>query len=340
MNRRRIPGKAANPQRRSDELAFHRARLHLTAWYVLTLAAIVLAFSIGLYAALAAQLAQHQQEGPDAMPDRQVERDTTDFALGQLRLLLLVGNIVFLAGAGGGAYFLAGKTLRPIAVALERQRRFTADASHELRTPLTVMRGNVDVTLQRARTAAEYREVLRDLGAEIDGMTRLSEQLLRLARGVPEPAMSACDLRAILEGVVESSADLAAARGSALKLLPGPALISMANADGLRQVFLNLVLNAIQHTPPGSAIAIGGARRERFIEVEVSDNGLGIPTEERENVFQEFYRREPAETDGAGLGLALVRELVNVSGGSIAVGETPGGGATFSVRLPVTGSEA
>jgi signal transduction histidine kinase len=320
--------------RRTDHSAFRRARLHLTAWYVLTLAVIVIVFSLALYGALAAQLSQHQGDGGDTTPERQVEHDTSDFALSRLRLLLLAGNAIFLLGATGGAYLLAGKTLGPIAAALERQRRFTADASHELRTPLTVMQGTIDVALQRERSPAAYRDVLRELGEETTSMTALVEQLLRLARGRPRPAMVACDLAATLAEVVRSTQDLAADRGSAVSSAALGPLVVRGDPLALRQALLNLVLNAIQHTPPGSQIRITGQQDEHGVEVKVADNGPGVAAAEREQIFQPFHRAATAASDGAGLGLALAREAVLAHDGTITVEETPGGGATFRVRLP------
>jgi signal transduction histidine kinase len=315
--------------------------VQLTAWYVLTLGAIVVAFSLALYAALAAQLSEHQPDKADLAPDRQVERETSDFALSRLRFLLLTGNIVLLAGAAGGAYFLAGRTLRPIAIALERQRRFTGDASHELRTPLTVMRGAVDVALRRNRTPAAYREVLEELSEEVDAMTELVGRLLRLARGGSRlsAATVCCDVQGILEDIVRGTADLAHSRGDTVLLAPAAALIAAVDAPEIRQVFLNLVTNALQHTPTGAVVRLAGERRDDSIEVTVSDNGPGIPVEERAGVFEPFHRLQTTGVDGAGLGLTLCRELIEAGGGSITLEETAGGGATFRVRLPARRDE-
>jgi signal transduction histidine kinase len=334
LGRRR--GIAADRLRPSEEATFRNARLHLTAWYVLTLAVIVVLFSLALYAALSAQLSEHQRGEPERQPERQVEQDTTDFALSRLRLLLLGGNLLLLAGGAVGAYLLAGKTLQPIAAALDRQRRFTADASHELRTPLTVMRGEVDVELQRKRTAAEYRGVLVELGKEVDAMTELVEQLLRLARGRSRPPAAAlrCDVRSALEDVVRRTAQLATRHGSTVSLaLPGP-LVARADQGDVRHVLLNLVTNALQHTPPGTLVQLTAEPHNGAIDLVVSDDGPGIPSDERTSVFEPFYRLHTTGSDGAGLGLALCRELVWANGGSIALEETAGGGATFQVRLP------
>ena len=327
----------------AEMAAFRRARLRLTAWYVLTLAVIVAAFSLALYAALGTQLTEHGQHGQNVGGDQQqgenqdsqIERDTADFALSRLRILLLAGNVILLLGGAGGAYLLSGKTLQPIASSLERQRRFTADASHELRTPLTVMRGAIDVVLQRERSSEEYRDVLEDLGEEVDTMTGIVERLLYLARNERQQSLAVCDVRAILEDVVRGTADLAASRGSTVSLALGEPLVTKADRIGLRQAFLNLVRNAIQHTPPGATIGVAGERTGDVIEITISDNGPGIPAAERSNIFQPFYRLQTTDRGGTGLGLALVHELVTAHRGRISVEETAGGGgATFRIRLP------
>ena len=334
IKRQRRRTGAAVSQRHTYAATFRRARLQLTAWYVLTLAAIVVTFSMVLYVALAGQLSQHQGEDPTTAEQQQIEQDTSDFALSQLRLLLVAGNILLLLGGTGGVYILAGKTLRPIAAALERQRRFTADASHKLRTPLTIMRGTLDVALQRDRSTADYREVLDEIREEVDAMTSLVEQLLRLARGDPQNQTEICDVRVVVAEVVQSIAEFAASRGSTVSLSPSGPLRCAGDRVALRQLFLNLVRNALQHSAPGVNVQITANQGASDVEVLVSDNGPGIPEAERERVFEPFARLQTTGADGLGLGLALSRELAEANGSGVTVEETQGGGATFRVRLP------
>lgn len=319
--------------RRTDQIVFGRARLQLTAWYALTLGIIMLLFSGLLYGILSQRLSgyHHERELP---AERQVERETTIFALRELGVYLLLGNAALLVLGVGGAYLLAGRTLQPIARSVARQHRFTSNASHELRTPLTAIRGDIDVALQRPRSPAEYRAVLREIGEEVDVMTGLIEQFLWLARGGPLSRPETTDVRAILEEVVRQTAPLAAERGSTVNVEPGAPLIAQVDRSGLRLVIVNLVSNALQHTPTGTTVRISAEPQGKRIAVQISDNGPGIPTRERANVFRPFYRLPATESDGYGLGLALTQELVSVAGGTIYIGETLGGGSTVSVWLP------
>jgi signal transduction histidine kinase len=319
----------------ADEAIFRQARLRLTAWYVATLAVIILSFSVALYVALAVELPAHNRVTDNDTAQR-VERETSDFALGRLRLLLVAGNLILLAGAAGGAYLLAGKTLRPIGAALARQRRFAADASHELRTPLTIILGEIDVALQRERSAADYRAVLTEVHDEVVALTMLVEHLLQLAR-VSGPVMSSsggADVRAILAEAIHTTHDLTERHLSTVSLSADPELRTRMGAAALRQVCLNLMLNVLHHTPAGTALQIEAQRQGESIVVAVRDNGPGIPVGEREHVFEPFYRLAPEDVPGAGLGLALVWEFVTSCGGTVTVEETAGGGASVSVRLP------
>ncbi len=330
------PRRPAPPH--ADPALFRRARLHLTAWYALTLMIIVLAFSAVIYGILAARLPGHRHEANEPASERAAERATAAFALGELRIYLLLGNLGLLIVGTAGAYLLAGRTLRPIAGAMARQRRFTADASHELRTPLTVMRGSIDVALRRERPAADYRAVLQEVGEEVDGMTVLVEHLLQLARGVSPPDPRPIDVQSLLAEVERSLMPIAAGRGSTLLIDDGPSMTVCTDRTALRYALVNLVSNALQHTPAGAVVRVCAAEADQGVAIRVIDDGPGIPADERDKVFLPFYRLKAANAEGHGLGLALTRELVAIAGGTIAIEETPGGGATVRVWVPRGGA--
>ncbi len=318
---------------RDDAAVFRRARLQLTAWYALTLVVIVLIFSGIIYGIFTARLAHHHGERYELAGEQEVERQTASFALDELRVYLIVGNLALLLVGTAGAYLLAGRTLRPIAQAMERQRRFTSDASHEMRTPLTVMRGAIDVALQRPRAAADYRAVLQEVGEEVDGLTRLIEHLLQLARGAQQRPETV-DVQAVVEEALRTTAPLARERGSSVQIEAGPPIALYTDPTALRQALANLIANALQHTPSGTLVHVCWAAKRDALEIAVVDNGPGIPEPERSNVFRPFYRLETANAEGHGLGLTLTRELVAGAGGTIQLEETPGGGLTAVVRLP------
>jgi heavy metal sensor kinase len=224
--------------------------------------------------------------------------------------------------------------------AFQRERRFVADVSHELRTPLTALRGRIEVTLTRPRSRPEYEETLESLATEVARLTRLSEDLLLLARfdrGAqvmrPEPV----DLSALLASVAGQLRPLAEARGQVLVEDVAPGLAQQADPDQLIRLFFNLVDNASKFTADGGRITLTARQGRDSITVAVSDDGAGIGPEHLDGIFDRFYRAEQSRarsTGGHGLGLAIAQEIAHAHGGSVAVSSVPGQGSTFTVTLP------
>jgi two-component system OmpR family sensor kinase len=235
----------------------------------------------------------------------------------------------------------------------ERMRRFVADASHELRTPLTSIRGFAELhRLQQGASAAAPAGVGRSMErieSEATRMGLLVEDLLLLARLDQERPLASepVDLLAVAADVVHDSSARAPDRVVRLVAVPSPEPPVVAGDDArLRQVLTNLVDNALQHGPAGSPVEVrvGTEPTNRpagsvpSAVVEVVDHGPGLTAAEKEHVFERFWRADASRNraeGGAGLGLAIVSALVARHGGTVEVDDTPGGGATFRVRLPV-----
>ena len=219
--------------------------------------------------------------------------------------------------------------------AFASQRRFLSDASHELRTPLQVARGQLEL-LEDGLRDAEGRRSLALATEELERMRRIVDDLLLLARldeGMPlrqEPVEVELVVReALLRGM------LLARREHRVEVEPG--LYARADPDRLLQVLTNLVTNAVRHGGDDALIRISGRRALDGVEIAVADTGPGIPPEELPHVFDRLYRGHEARTGtsgGAGLGLSIAASLVRAMGGEISVASPPGGGATFTVRLP------
>jgi two-component system, OmpR family, heavy metal sensor histidine kinase CusS len=221
-------------------------------------------------------------------------------------------------------------------------RRFTADASHELRTPLTAIRTEAEVALGRDDLPPGQRQLLGSVLEECERLTRLTDQLLTLARedaGVAPGAREPVDLTALVAGVAETMRPLAEARGVRLRAhLPGPVTVR-GDPARLRQVCYNLADNAIKYTPPEGEVELRVEARDGCGVVTVRDTGEGIPPEHLPRVFDRFYRVDRArsrEQGGTGLGLSIARSIVTAHGGRIELTSTPGQGTTCTVTLPVT----
>jgi len=231
-----------------------------------------------------------------------------------------------------------------IELAFESQRRFTADASHEMRSPLSRLRSELEVTLRRPRTPEEYAEVLRSALQETERLSRLTEELLTLARldtgEMPYESEAPVALLPLIEEELRHLEPEAEARAIQLRVSGPPDLAVKGGPDTLRLVVANLLQNAIKFTPAKGEVMVRVSAHEQQVVLAVSDTGPGISPEDIPRVFDRFYRgsasRSP-DTPGAGLGLAIARAIVQAHGGSIAVDGPPGGrtGATFIVRLPV-----
>lgn len=218
----------------------------------------------------------------------------------------------------------------------QRERQFTSDASHELRTPLTAMQAILSLVREGERPVEEYRQALDDLSGEADRLRGLVEDLLRLARGDQRGIgqNERVDLSTLLCDVADSLRPLADAKGLSLVCDVVPGLIVMGDSDSLIRLFVNLLDNAIKFTEHGG-VTVAGRSEANLLSVEIADTGPGIAPEHLDRIFDRFYRVETARsTRGAGLGLAIARQIVQVHGGKIAVTSQVGDGTKIQVFLP------
>ena len=220
----------------------------------------------------------------------------------------------------------------------EQQQRLIADIAHELRTPLTILKGELEA-LEDGLLEPEAATFGR-LGEEVTLLERLVQDL-RLLTQAESGELSLHRQRVDLAALArEATASFAAhARHRDVTVVPDVASVILeGDPDRLRQVLANLLENAVRHAPPGSRVDVGLRRDDEHAILTVRDRGEGIPEEQRERVFQRFYRVDRARsraTGGSGLGLAIVRTLVELHGGSVAAASHPDGGAVLTVRLPL-----
>ncbi|AZO58727.1 sensor histidine kinase [Mesorhizobium sp. M1A.F.Ca.IN.020.30.1.1] len=217
------------------------------------------------------------------------------------------------------------------------QRRFIANAAHQLRTPLALMSTQASYVL-RESAADRREEALVALQAGSGRLARLAEQLLTLSRAEPgssRPRADRIDLTEAAREVLETHAPKAVERNIDLGLEEAGPVPVIGDGTMLREMIVNLVDNALRYTPAGGTVTVQLAAIGREGVLTVTDTGPGIPAEEREQVFERFYRIAGAAEEGSGLGLAIVREVVENAGGSVALGGAAGSGLRVEVRLPL-----
>jgi heavy metal sensor kinase len=222
---------------------------------------------------------------------------------------------------------------------VERMRRFNANAAHELRTPLSRIFGRVESILQRPRRDDEYRDALQQVLSEVQELAAGVNAMLRLSQsesGLSREQRQRVELGPLLETLVEFFQPLAEERGIELEAALSPSLAVEGDGSWLRQLFSNLVDNAVKYCERGDRVRIELRRAGDEACVSVVDDGPGIPAEELPEIFERFERGAGKQgRPGFGLGLPLAREIARAHGGRIDVASKAGQGTTFSVRLPV-----
>jgi two-component system OmpR family sensor kinase len=231
---------------------------------------------------------------------------------------------------------------------LSQMRRFVADASHELRTPLVSVRGYAELYRQGALSKkSDIQEAMGRIESEAIRMSSLVESLLTLARLDENQELEAAgvDLVQLVKDIIERDVpgkhriSISLLSLSGAKLPADFALIAEVNEGQIRQVLVNLVENAKRFSPDKGTIEVQlGQKTEDEVILEVVDHGEGIPKQLHEKIFERFYRADNSrnrDTGGTGLGLAIVKEIIALHKGRIEVKETPGGGATFRIKLPI-----
>jgi len=229
-----------------------------------------------------------------------------------------------------------------MAAALDRsqalRRQMTADVAHELRTPLANLRAQVEamqdgLLAPDAAALASLHEEVAILARLVDDLQQLADAESGALRLEPAPVTA----RTALETAAAGFQTAASAGGVALEVLADPALTTRADPVRLGQILRNLTANALTHTPPGGRVRLSAAPNGSGVVFTVEDTGVGIPPEHLPHVFERFYRADPSRsraTGGAGLGLAVVRQLVVAHGGTVVADSAPGRGTRMTFTLP------
>lgn len=341
---------------------FGKARLKLTAWYLLIIMLISIGFSTVIYKVLTAELnrfshlqglqIERRLSGQEFMSPESRFRNTpprilTDPELVEetkqrLIFFLIIINGGILVVSSGLGYFLAGKTLKPIKNMVDEQNQFISDASHELKTPLTSLKAALEVHLRDKRlTLADTKKLIKENIEEVDKLQSLSEGLLRLA-SYQKPNNSSKFEKVSLASIIKKSIQKVKPQATKKKItLKDKSQNFELEADqyALTDLLVILLDNAIKYSPKEKSVTITSEKTDGSILISVSDYGIGINEKDLPHIFDRFWRADFARSKdravGYGLGLSIAKKIVESHRGKISVESTPGKGSVFTVRLPV-----
>ncbi len=304
----------------------------------------------GITVRLLTQVVRNPIDANDAFLQSGFVMTLHDEETAQLLTTILAASLVGLLGAAVVTLLVTRRALVPVRAAFATERQFVAAASHELRTPVAVIRASAEILEREDLVAPEGKTLVEDVISESDRLARLVGDLLALASaeaGAMSIDKQPIDLRAFVSDLGRRADSMAQARGVQLVVeQAGPGserpLPVQADPDRLTQMLLILIDNAVDHSPDDATVRLVVRKvtnsHGQAAEVSVIDRGPGVPEPERERIFEPFARLASRHRPdaGTGLGLAIARLLANRHGASLRVADAAGGGAEFTVSLPVT----
>lgn len=334
---------------------FTSARLKLTAWYSLIIMLVAVSFSVSMYRIISSELDRiafvEQQrfqrrffDQSAAIPIPLINFDSDLLAEAKQRLIIILALIdtTILAGASASGYFLAGRTLRPIADMVDNQNRFISDSSHELRTPLTTLKSEIEVNLRdKGLTLAAAKQLLASNLEEVNNLQGLSDELIRLAQYQSSAQSLPMEPVSLADVVNLSLKKIAFPAGQKhIKIENNTSDCTLQGSQiSLVEMLVIFLDNAVKYSPPGSTVRLSSQTSDRFLTLVISDRGQGIDPTDLPRLFSRFFRgtksRTRTDTSGYGLGLSIAKQIIARHHGSVKVTSQPNLGTTFTIQLPL-----
>ncbi|MFA6081139.1 MAG: HAMP domain-containing sensor histidine kinase [Patescibacteria group bacterium] len=331
---------------------FKNARLKLTAWYLLIIMFISIAFSLVIYHGLMNEVRRFSRAQrmrierilpPDPVQPFFVDADLITEIKQRIIIELGIINIFIFIASGALGYFLAGKTLHPIQEMVEEQNRFISDASHEFRTPLTALKSSLEVNIRDKNLSINNaKRIMSESIKDVNDLQRLSDSLLNLSQY--HKKLHPLELKVvsldhcILEAVKKINP---IAKQKQIILNTNLERINIRGMkDDLINLFVIILDNGIKYSNKKTSINIYAKKIKKQIKIEIKDQGIGIEKKDLANIFERFYRvdqsRSKDQVSGYGLGLSIAKKIVLNHHGKISVASTINKGSVFTIFFPST----
>jgi len=336
---------------------FKSARIKLTAWYLFIIMLVSVSFSVGVYKILTheferfARIQRYRIEhgvnppfdrplvSPPSFnnPDPELVNETKT----RIATNLVLVNVAILVVSGLSGYFLAGKTLKPIKDMVDEQNRFITDASHEFRTPLTALKSSMEVFLRDPKVNIfDAKTLIKDSIGDVDCLNMLSDSLLQLAQYQKPNGIIKFEVLSLAE-IIKDAVNRVKPIAKQKKIITNndaPDFKVEGNKYSLSDLFVILLENAIKYSKVNGVISIKAKVADKYIQVSVSDKGVGISEKDLPHVFDRFYRADASRAQfnnaGYGLGLSIAKSIVETHHGSIRAESILNKGTTIVINLP------
>lgn len=336
---------------------FKKARIKLTSWYLLIIMLVSISFSIAMYSVLSSELDRLEQVErvriQHRLPELQLpvspggrivflDPDVLEETKNRVKLILILINLIILAGSAYAGYILAGRTLNPIKDMVDEQNRFITDASHELRTPLTSLKSEIEVNLRDpALSLIQAKTILKSNLEEVNSLQVLSDGLIRLTQyqkgnnGLTVADVSLADItKEAIRKVTNTAKEKKIIITNDIRTI-----IVEGNQTALTELFVIFLDNAIKYSPKQKTVHLTGKKSDSHILIEIADQGVGIDEKDIPHLFDRFYRTDKSRTKtdvpGYGLGLSIAKQIVDQHNGVIRVHSELKKGTTFTIELPI-----
>lgn len=335
---------------------FNNARLKLTAWYLVIIMVISFVFSFIIYQLVSNEINRfamsqririerrinNNNDNYFLPPPPTIDDELIEETKNRLLLNLLIVNLGIISISGALSFFLAGKTLKPIAKMVEEQNRFISDSSHELRTPITALKSSLEVSLRDPKfTIQESKKLIKDNLEEVNHLQNLSDGLIKLIQS-PTSNQKIIKTKNSLVEII----DRVLIRTRPLALKKNITIINRTkkldfdcDQSSVVDLLVILIDNAIKYSPKNQKIILRSEIKNNHLYLSVKDHGIGIDDKDIPHIFDRFYRadqsRSKVDVGGYGLGLSIAKKIIDQHHGHITVRSIPNKGAIFTVIFQI-----